>query len=714
MNNDFFIKAFDKNFSRFSGKRIALYGIGYYTKLILDNFNKKLNIVGIIDKDEYGEIIFGLKVMKIEEAVKAADIIIIVSNLSSSDLIFRRIEPYTAANNVKVYFTNGQQPETEDKKIPLDTYWNYSEEELLYQISRHDIISFDIFDTLLIRKKVFPESVFEEVGKRIENITGQRINFVQVHNEALLYCNSIDKFFDIDMIYRRFGEMFGWDEEVCRRIKETELALEAENAVRRNYGAGLLKKAKAVYGKEVILSSDMYIHTPEIRKILSECGIEYGRDYDNIYISCDIKASKRRGDMYDFLKNAYPGKSIFHIGDNVDSDYLRAEQKHIEAFQLRSPYQLFKATGLESAVGSADTLSKLEQMGIFVNKEYDNPFDFCHSKGKLYIRNMYDYGFCFVGPVLAYYVSWIIETACTNHLDRLLFAARDGYLIKRAYDRIVQKNNIKDAPESVYFLTSRRAASVPCIEDSSEIKFIVENLCKTTDLLFDDFLFSVFGVKCDSNDIYSGKYLYEIKKNELADIVTKRYGSRIFDNARSERECYRKYAAELLSDKGKSTGFVNLVGQGLTQRYIEKIMDMKIFGLYLACEPAMREIYGDTDNISAAFGFDASPYISEYNAVKKYLFLETVMTAPFGCLKRFDREGLPVYADDMPLYINDILRCHDGAIDYIDSLSYSPDKIFSDRLFGIFSRSNVVISDDVKKCFTLSDLYGGNKTRALL
>lgn len=713
MNNDFFIKAFKKNFFCFSDKKIALYGIGYYTKVILDNFNDKFNIIGIIDKEKCGEIIYGRIVMDIHDAVKSADIIIIVSNLSSADLIFKRIEPYIVQNDVQVYFTNGQQPEKDDNNISLDSYWDHSEEELLYQIRQHDIISFDIFDTLVIRKKVFPESVFEEVGKYINDITGKKINFIQTHKEAMLYCNTADKFFDIDMIYHYLGKIFGWNENICQKIKEIELSLEIENTMKREYAFNLLKKAKTLYGKEIILSSDMYIHTPEIKKILSNCGIEAHHDYDNIYISCDIKGSKYRGDMYDFLKSTYSDKSIFHIGDNMDSDYLKAKQKGIDSFHLRSPYQLLKSTGFGNIIDSVNTLCGCEQMSVFLKKSFDNPFEFCRNNGQLHIRTMYDYGYCFIGPVLAYYVFWIIDTARSRNLDRLFFAARDGYLIKRAYDTIVQKYNIKDAPESIYFLTSRRAASVPCIESYDEIKFIIENFCKTVSLTFENFIFSAFGIKCDSNDIYSGKYLYEINKDELVDIVIERYGNEIFDNARSESECYKQYIKKILPDNGIHAGFVNLVGQGLTQHYVEKLMSIKMHGLYLAVEPAIHEIYGDTDNISASFGFDASPYTSEYNVVKKYLFLETIMTAPYGCLIRFDKEGFPVYADDIPIFINDILQCHDGAIDYICSLSCKPDKIFSDRLFGIFTKNNVFISDNIKKCFVISDLYGGGKTRTL-
>lgn len=713
MNNDFFIKAFNDNFFSIRSKKIALYGIGYYTKVILDNFSDSFNIIGIIDKEKCGEQIYGMTVMKIEDAVCIADIIIIVSNLSSSDLIFRRIKPFTEPHNIQVYYTNGEQPENYDENISRDPYWEHTEEELINLINAHDIISFDIFDTLVVRKRVTAESVLEDVGKYIEKTTGQNLDFPVIHRQAIQECNKQNKFFDIDMIYCRIAELLGWDDITCHKIKEKEIECEISNAEPRKYAVELLKKAKNIFNKKIILTSDMYIHTADICRILSRCGIESGADYDEIYISCDRKASKYRGSMYELLKNTYSDKAILHIGDNIDSDYFTAKDKGIDAFHLRSPMLLYDASGFEKNIGSADSPVKLEAKGILLEKAFDDPFELCKFSGKLLVDNMYSFGYYFIGPVIAYYVYWIIDTVHKKKIDRLLFASRDGYLLKRAYDALLKKHNITDAPESVYFLTSRRAASVPCIESEDDIRFIIDNICKTADLRFDAFLNSTFGISCDENDRYSKNYLYELNRDELVDIIISNYYDRIIRNAHFEAECYKRYIEKIALTHNHSIGFVNLVGQGLTQKFIEKLTGRKMHGLYMAAEPSINEIYGNIDNISTAFGFNASPYTSRYNAVKKYLFLEAILTAPFGCLKRFDEKGTPVYADDSPESINEILECHNGIIDFISKLSHKPDKDYSDKFFGAFASQNVIISDDIKKCFLLSDLYGGNRKRYL-
>ena len=42
-----------------------------------------------------------------------------------------------------------------------------SRAELIHAISEHEIISFDVFDTLIMRKTLYPEDVFEIVQNRL-------------------------------------------------------------------------------------------------------------------------------------------------------------------------------------------------------------------------------------------------------------------------------------------------------------------------------------------------------------------------------------------------------------------------------------------------------------------------------------------------------------------------------------------------------------------
>ena len=70
MNSDDYISSeFNKYFEKFSKRNIALYGIGQYTKLILDRFSSTYNFIGLLDRRQTGKIIYGMPVLSQEDVL---------------------------------------------------------------------------------------------------------------------------------------------------------------------------------------------------------------------------------------------------------------------------------------------------------------------------------------------------------------------------------------------------------------------------------------------------------------------------------------------------------------------------------------------------------------------------------------------------------------------------------------------------------------------
>ena len=53
--------------------------------------------------------------------------------------------------------------------IKLDTT-NIKKQELINKIQDYEIISFDVFDTLIMRKTMFPVDVFDIISQKIKRI----------------------------------------------------------------------------------------------------------------------------------------------------------------------------------------------------------------------------------------------------------------------------------------------------------------------------------------------------------------------------------------------------------------------------------------------------------------------------------------------------------------------------------------------------------------
>ena len=77
--------------------------------------------------------------------------------------------------------------------------------------------------------------------------------------------------------------------------------------------------------------------------------------------------------------------------------------------------------------------------------------DIFYKRKKLVIENLYDLGYLIYGPVILYYLIWINNNLVKKNL--ILFCLRDGYLLKKLYDRFFRdKNTLTE-----YINVSRRA-----------------------------------------------------------------------------------------------------------------------------------------------------------------------------------------------------------------------------------------------------------------
>lgn len=87
------IEEFHRNFDRFKGQKIVLYGIGRMTATLLENV-KDHSFIGLMDKDadNIGKTYFGLPVLSPEEARNQADLIMINTSGTYWNVIYRRIK----------------------------------------------------------------------------------------------------------------------------------------------------------------------------------------------------------------------------------------------------------------------------------------------------------------------------------------------------------------------------------------------------------------------------------------------------------------------------------------------------------------------------------------------------------------------------------------------------------------------------------------------
>lgn len=347
--------------------------------------------------------------------------------------------------NVLCLFGGGKRLEEnshvwEEKDLPLEEsesarFQMPPVEEFVRRLLSYDVISFDIFDTLIFRPFSSPADLFFLVGERLDYPDFQRIRCQlegAARREAFEKRGSYEV--TLDEIYAVMERETGIPR---REGQETEFRTEKELCRPNPYMLQVYRRLLEA-GKRVILLSDMYLEKDRIGTLLALCGYE---GYEALYLSNDRGKGKFDGALYR-LAGEELGKDLkyIQIGDNMESDVRQARRAGWESIH----YPNVQAMGESFRAGKMSPLVGGAYRGI-VNAHL-------HCGLKVYSRE-YEYGFVYGGLLILGYCHFIHEYAQAHQIDKILFLARDGDILKQVYDRLYPGENT----EYVYW--SRLAAA---------------------------------------------------------------------------------------------------------------------------------------------------------------------------------------------------------------------------------------------------------------
>ncbi|KTE92014.1 haloacid dehalogenase [Desulfitobacterium hafniense] len=702
-----FLTAFENNFSRYKKKRIALYGIGEKTKLLLKHIHD-YNIVGLMDKDTVGSVIYGHNVLSYDEAIANVELIIIVANMSVIDTIYQRIA-FLCQHGIDILYINGEVPAPNNVTIDND-YWNRTLEELKLAIDNHAVISFDLFDTLIMRKVLMPANIFDLIERELAERFNIHMNFKGSRIEAEKYCfANIDQHFTMEQVYSRLQETLHLTDELTDQIKAMEYELELKYCTPRHaltecYNYAVSKK------KKICITTDMYWTSDAIEKLLRMHEIT---GYENLFISCELKMSKASGTIWEYLKEIYAEKNILHIGDNQQSDIDIPRKYDISTFEVKSAYDLMSMSALNSLLVKARSIDDSVMLGQFATRFINSPFALNKNKGGFVIDNAFNLGYLSFGPLVLGYILWLIRMVQKKEINKLLFFARDGFILEKIYRKLVYQYGLK-VPQGIYFLISRRAASISALKTKEEIEFIVKTLCKAKKLKINQLLFQAFGVSAKPDDLTAEKFYYDLSEEEFIDYILKNYQDRILSNACQERIHYLNYINSLNINKTDKIGVVNFVSRGVTQFFLEKIINKELIGYYFAAEYGVENILGPEQRFYSFYPNMVSPFSGDTNFTAKYLFGEVVFSSPDEQFIKFNEKNEPIFDSGISeRELSLIQKCHQGIEQYIDDIMEMDKNLLQrtfniemiDEFYGMFSNRNYDCADEIKKMFVLYDYY---------
>lgn len=337
----------------------------------------------------------------------------------------------------------------QDNFYLMKTKWNDGLSALKDQIIESDIISFDIFDTLILRPFLEPKDLFVLLNSEFNRLFNSNglIEFSKMRVETEQECRSDKEQKNIeeitlDEIYTLISKKYKLDLKKLNIIKELEINLEKKFCTERKIGKSLYKLSEQL-GKTIIITSDMYLPKKVIEEILAENGYTH---YKNLYLSNEIKKTKHKGTIYKYINSKYKNKKILHIGDNYWSDVEKARENNINAaFLPKASDIFFNYNPNINCVNNCGKLYEnfenlnidhghyLEHMGnkcalaIVANKFFDNPFiSFNHDSD--FNIDPYMIGYYNLGMHTFTLSKWLLDNIKEKKYDSIAFMARDGYI----------------------------------------------------------------------------------------------------------------------------------------------------------------------------------------------------------------------------------------------------------------------------------------------
>ena len=184
--------------------------------------------------------------------------------------------------------------------------------DLVEELSRYDIVSFDIFDTLLLRSCKSPSDVFGIVEKKL-GFADFKNRRIKAEEEARLRPDVNNHEITIYDIYDQLaldseGESISFQHEI-----DVEYDVCYANPVFLELYYKLLKKHCIM-----IATSDMYIPETILQNLLHEKGFN---QISRVFVSCDYGFGKRHGELQKAIqKELGTDLRYIHIGDNLLSD----------------------------------------------------------------------------------------------------------------------------------------------------------------------------------------------------------------------------------------------------------------------------------------------------------------------------------------------------------------------------------------------------------
>ncbi len=307
-----------------------------------------------------------------------------------------------------------------------------------------ETVSFDLFDTLLIRRIHDPDLVKIPVARYIAERSGEHGRKWSVEKVQQLRDKIEDshrektglQFDDLEACYPDFMREVletifqqGMNDELFSDVAEYEIRMENSMLVPRKPLIQWLHELRKE-GKQILVISDIYLPAEYLEKFIAHAG--FLELVDGVVSSADSFLAKASGKAFPLIEKRFSidKKKWLHIGDNPHSDGMRPDEYGLKSLvlldagekQRKAIMGKYFAYGLSLPFWRGRALQQLMQP-----LEGENTHE----------SALYREGYQFLGPLIAAFVQEVAEQCKKKHVGKIFFLSREGWTFKKVWEASV-------------------------------------------------------------------------------------------------------------------------------------------------------------------------------------------------------------------------------------------------------------------------------------
>lgn len=290
--------------------------------------------------------------------------------------------------------------------------------------------SFDVFDTVIMRRVGDPDAVIDVLAERLHGegmvpVAAAVFAAARKHHERRLV-QLAGRHLPLRAIHAEVARALSIDPAVAESWARAEEQLERELTVAVPGAREMIEESRAA-GHQVVFVSDTPHSESFVRELLVSRGV--AGDGDLVFTSSDRGSTKSRGGLFEAIAGVVGSdRDYLHRGDNRRSDLGSARlegwrSRLVPQAQLTRYEKLLEARSHDTALATswlagASRLARLE------------------ARHRGVAGPVADVAAGSMAPFLVGYVLWLFGQARTRGLRRLYFVARDGEIMLEVARRL--------------------------------------------------------------------------------------------------------------------------------------------------------------------------------------------------------------------------------------------------------------------------------------